>query len=168
MALIDSGDYEAAYDLLSGLNYKDSVSKLDSIKVPYKKVLLSKKANVGSYITFGSYEQDNNKANGKENIEWLVLAKEENRILVISKYGLEFQPYDTFYANVTWETCSLRKRLNETFFNDAFSAAERAMIPSVIVSADKNPGYNTSPGKNTTDQVFLLSLIEAIEYFTSN
>jgi hypothetical protein len=31
---------------------------------------------VGSEIEFGSYEQDNNNSNGKENIEWVVLAAE--------------------------------------------------------------------------------------------
>ena len=37
-----------------------------------------KAAEVGSYIYFGEYEQDNNKATGKEAIEWLVLKKEED------------------------------------------------------------------------------------------
>ena len=167
IALIDAGDYEAAYALLNGLNYKDSVSKLDSIKLPYKKALLSK-AQVGSWITFGSYEQDNNTVNGKEDIEWQVLEKDGNRILVISRYALDCQQYNTSYTSVTWETSSLRKWLNGTFLNAAFSAEEQAMIPSVSVSADKNPSYSTSPGNSTTDQVFLLSITEANKYFSSD
>ena len=167
IALIDAGDYEAAYILLNGLNYKDSVSKLDSIKLPYKKALLSK-AQVGSWITFGSYEQDNNTVNGKEDIEWQVLEKDGNRILVISRYALDCQQYNTSYTSVTWETCSLRKWLNGTFLNAAFSAEEQAMIPSVSVSADKNPSNSTSPGNSTTDQVFLLSITEANKYFSSD
>lgn len=43
--------------------------------------------SVGSYITFGSYEQDDDITNGKEPIEWLVLAKKNNRMLVISRYA---------------------------------------------------------------------------------
>ena len=167
MGLLDAGDYEAAYALLNGLNYKDSVSKLDSIKLPYKKALLSK-AQVGSWITFGSYEQDNNTVNGKEDIEWQVLEKDGNRILVISRYALDCQQYNTSYTSVTWETSSLRKWLNGTFLNAAFSAEEQAMIPSVSVSADKNPSYSTSPGNSTTDQVFLLSITEANKYFSSD
>ena len=30
------------------------------------------KANVGDYVTFGHYEQDNDLENGKESIEWKV------------------------------------------------------------------------------------------------
>ena len=59
-------------------------------------------ADVGDIITFGSYEQDNNTLNGKENIEWLVLAKEDDRILVTSKYALDCQQYNTEYTGVTW------------------------------------------------------------------
>lgn len=117
---------------------------------------------VGSYVLFGSYEQDNNAANGKEDIEWLVIAKEGDRALLISRYALDRQPYNTSYANVTWETCSLRAWLNGTFLNDAFSESEMAMIPGVTVSADENPG------SGTTDQVFLLSITEANTYFSSD
>ncbi|MDO4177430.1 MAG: hypothetical protein Q4D99_08190, partial [Bacillota bacterium] len=55
--LIDNGDYEAAYILLDGLDYKDSADRLDSIKPVYQKILLAR-AEVGSYVFFGSYEQD--------------------------------------------------------------------------------------------------------------
>ena len=167
VALIDSGDYEAAYMLLNGLDYKDSATKLLSIIPQYQKILFSK-AQVGSYVFFGSYEQDNNTANGKEDVEWLVLAKEGDRVLLISRYALDCQQYNTSYTSVTWETCSLRKWLNGTFLSAAFSEEERAMIPSVTVSADKNPSYSTSPGNSTTDQVFLLSITEANKYFSSD
>ena len=33
--------------------------------------------------------------------------------------------------------------------------------------ADKNPSYNTSPGNNTVDKVFLLSILEVNKYFSS-
>ena len=42
------------------------------------------------------------------------------------------------------------------------------MIPTVTVSADKNPDYSTYPGNATQDQVFLLSITEANKYFNSN
>ena len=123
---------------------------------------------IGSYITFGSYEQDNDLSNGKEDIEWLVLAKEDDRILVISRYGLDAQPYNTEREDVTWETCTLRTWLNGSFLNEAFSADEQAMIPSITVSADKNPDWDTDPGSDTTGQVFLLSIPEVNKYFSSD
>ena len=124
-------------------------------------------ASVGDHVIFGSFEQDNNMANGKEPIEWLVLAKDENRILVISRYALDCQQYNTSRKNVTWETCSLRKWLNETFFNVAFSKEEQERIPNVTVSTDKNTSSGKNAGNSTTDQVFLLSILEAKNYFSS-
>ena len=160
---IDSGDYKTACILLNGLSYKDSAEKLKSAK----QVLL-KNPKVGDIVYFGAYEQDNNTSNGKELIEWLVLAKEKNRILVISDKALDFQTYNSSITSVTWETCTLRKWLNNDFINAAFSDDEKAMIPTVTVSADKNPQYDTDPGNSTKDKVFLLSIVEAEKYFTSD
>ena len=98
----------------------------------------------------------------------MVLAKEGTKILVISKEALDCKPYNTSYTDVTWETCTLRKWLNNDFINAAFSADERTMIPTVTVSADKNPDYSTNPGNATQDQVFLLSITEVNKYFSSD
>ena len=166
--LYTAGKYEdaiAAFTALDG--YKDSAAQIKEIKPKYYKQLLSN-ASVGSTVFFGSYEQDNNTANGKEDIEWIVLAKEGNKALVISKYALDCQKYNSTYTDVTWETCSLRKWLNGTFLNAAFSSVEQNSIISSSVTADKNPKYNTSPGKNTTDKVFLLSITEVNKYFRSD
>ena len=161
--LIDSGDYKAACLLLDGLSYKDSSEKFQSAKQA-----LIKNAKVGDIVYFGTYEQDNDTSNGKENIKWLVLAKEKNRILVISDKALDCQEYNSSDTSVTWETCTLRKWLNNDFINAAFSDDEKAMIPTVTVSADKNPEYDTDPGNATKDRVFLLSIVEAEKYFTSD
>ena len=158
--LIDSGDYKAAYILLDGLEYKDSAEKLQSIKP-----LLLAKANPGDTVFFGAYEQDNNTSNGKEDVEWLVLEVKDGKALVVSKYALDCKQYNTSNTDVTWETCTLRKWLNNDFINAAFSSYEKAMIPTVTVSADKN---STNPGNATQDQVFLLSITEANKYFGSD
>lgn len=120
------------------------------------------------YIIFGAYEQDNNTSNGKEDIEWLVLEVKDGKALVISKYALDCKQYNTNKTSVTWETCTLRRWLNNDFINAAFSADEKAMISTVTVSADENPRYSTNPGNATQDQVFLLSITEANKYFSSN
>ena len=164
MNMINAGEYEAAYTLLGELSYKDSKEKQESIKLQQNKAQLMK-ADVGDTVFFGSYEQDNNTSNGKEDVEWLVLAKEDNRLLVISQYTLDCQRYNTENANVTWENCTLRKWLNEDFLNSAFSDGEKAMIPTLTVSADKNPDYSTEPGNATQDKGFLLSITEANRYF---
>ena len=126
-----------------------------------------KSAKVGGYVPFGSYPQGKN-ANEKEKIEWLVLEKQGGKAFLLSKYGLDCQKYNEKYEAVTWENCTLRKWLNDTFINTAFTKEERGMIPTVTVSADKNPKYNTNPGNSTKDQVFLLSIPEAEKYFSSD
>ena len=125
-------------------------------------------AKIGDCLIFGAYEQDNDMANGKENIEWLVLEKEADRILVISKYGLDCRRFNSSRRSVTWDKCDLRKWLNSSFLNTAFTDQERNMISSVTVRADKNPEYNVKPGNSTKDKVFILSLPEVDRYFGSD
>ena len=168
IALMDAGNIVEAYEALRALDgYKDSTDKANSIYVKYK-IEKIKSAKAGDYVVFGAYEQDNDTSNGKEDIEWLVLEVKDGKALLISKYALDCQPYNTVYENVTWETCTLRKWLNNDFINTAFSADEKIMIPTVTVSADENPKYSANPGNATQDQVFLLSITEANKYFNSN
>ncbi len=127
-----------------------------------------KTANVGDYVQFGRYEQDNNTSNGRENIEWIVLKKSGSKLLLISRYALDCQSYDTSHTGTTWEICALRKWLNESFLENAFSSDEQNMIQSSIVTADMNPEYDTNPGNDTTDKVFLLSIKEVNQYFSSD
>ncbi|MDY3937391.1 MAG: DUF6273 domain-containing protein, partial [Oscillospiraceae bacterium] len=123
---------------------------------------------IGDIYIFGTYEQDNDVSNGKEEIEWQVLAKEDYRVLLISKYALDCVQYNSEWEYVTWETCTLRKWLNETFINSAFNSDEQALIPETNVSADKNPKYSTNPGNATKDKIFLLSISEVNKYFLSD
>ena len=127
-----------------------------------------KAANVGDTIKFGKYEQDNNLSNGKEDIEWDVLAKDSTSVLLISKYALDCKQYNTERTDITWETCSLRKWLNGTFMDSAFDGAEKSIVEKTNVSADKNPKCSKDPGNTTTDKVFLLSINEAEKYFGSD
>lgn len=167
MERMDAQDYEAALVLLDGVEYKDSETQRINATYQYYKPALDSAA-VGDTIIFGKYEQDSNTSNGKENIEWLVLAKRGNRLLVISQYALDCQPYNTQGKDVTWQSCTLRQWLNDDFLNAAFSDGEKAMIPTVTVPAGKNPDYSTNPGIATQDRAFLLSITEANRYFKTD
>ena len=123
---------------------------------------------VGDIIKFGTYEQDNNTANGQEEIEWIVLDKKDGKALLISKYGLDCQPYNTSRTSVTWEICTLRSWLNSTFYTTAFNADQQSMIASTTLTNPDNPEFGTEGGNNTNDKVFLLSIAEAKQYFASN
>ena len=85
-------------------------------------------------------------------------------MFLISTQALDCQPYNSSNTDVTWESCTLRKWMNESFLNAAFSAEEQAIIQSTNVPADKNPDYYTDPGNATTDKVFLLSIKEMEKY----
>ena len=166
MELYNAQKYEDAYKAFNSLNYKDSADKAAECLFLKQKAGLTN-VNVGSTIKFGFYEQDNNTSNGKEEIEWKVLAVDGNKALVISQYALDCQKYNSTYTDTTWEKCSLRTWLNGTFYNAAFGSDYQKMIASSTVTADKNPSYSTSPGNNTTDKVFLLSITEVYKYFSS-
>ncbi len=171
--LKNAGRYEEAVSAFRELgSYKDSNEQIENCyieKYGLEKWEEIKNIKAGDTYIFGSYEQDNNTSNGTEEIEWLVLDRQDNKILVISKYGLDAKPYnEEYYDYGNWETCTLRSWLNNEFYNTAFSADEQKQIQSTDVSADENPKYDTNPGNNTTDNVFLLSINEAEKYFSFN
>lgn len=122
-------------------------------------------ANVGDTIPFGSYPHAADPAEGKEEIEWVVLDRKDGNLLAVSKYALDCKPFNDTYAAVTWEACTMRAWLNGEFYNAAFSEDEQAFIPSVTMAADENPDYLTDPGNPTRDTVFLLSAAEVNHYF---
>lgn len=164
--------YDEAYAIYMTLaGYKD-VDKLlveddNMVAVAVAVAKRDAKFAVGNYVTFGEYPQTT-AGEDMTPIEWLVLARDGDKALLISRYGLDAQPYNTDYTSVTWETCTLRKWLNGTFYNKAFSSAEQAAILTTDVDNSKNQcysGWNTSGGNNTQDKVFLLSYAEANKYF---
>lgn len=116
-------------------------------------------------IEFGSYPQDSNGA--KKPIEWIVLEKQENKVLVISKYGLEYKSYNDKDEDITWENCTLRRWLNEEFIETAFSEDEKEMVEKTSLRNADNNWYGTDGGKDTVDRVFLLSIDEVRKYFSS-
>lgn len=121
--------------------------------------------------TFGSYEQDGDSSNGKEPIEWLVLDRDGDRALLISKYALDYQSFMPFYEPVTehytWEGCSLRRWLNSTFLNAAFSADERQRLLTTTVITSPGSLHRENGPVTTEDRVFLLSNTEVYAYFAS-
>ena len=119
---------------------------------------------VGDIITFGRYEQDNQRENGPEQIECIVLAVEDDTATLISRYGLDAQPFNTEYVKeLTWGNCTLRKWLNEDFLKAAFNEEELSRMKAVTVPASSQ--IPEIPGNDTTDLVYLLSIQEAREYY---
>ena len=128
---------------------------------------IGRDTQIGDYITFGSYEQDNDISNGKEPIEWLVISNEDDigRMRLVSRYVLDARPYNDDGGSVTWETSSIRSWLNNEFFNEAFSLDEQEILDDVLLTNDANPYSDTVGGDSTVDIVYLFSDFEADLYF---
>ena len=101
-------------------------------------------------------------------IEWIVLAEKENNTLLLTKDILEYERYNQEYESVTWETCTLRSYLNGEWYNNTFSDDEKDMILTTNVVNSDNADYDTSGGNDTKDKVFLLSIDEVEQYFSSD
>ena len=141
-----SGEFSCS-QALRVLHTKPRVFQLVSKKQPSYKGFVT--------IKFGRYPQASKNENAL--IEWLVLKNDGSKALLISKYALDCQQYHTSRIFGTWENCTLRKWLNGTFISNAFSHEEQAMILST-----------TTESANKKDRVFLLSMDEAWEYFSSD
>lgn len=170
--MMENGYSKTAFEELLALNgYKDSE---DLAKGLYNEKKIQglynfDLINVGDSLYFGTYEQDNNLSNGKEFIEWSVLAKADGKVLLISRYSLDNQPYNKEgSSDVTWDTCSLRQWLNKDFIEAAFSPEDQNFICKTTVEADKNPLSGTKGGKKTTDKVFLLGISDIVNYYGKN
>lgn len=181
--LMLSGKYAEAEAILIALNAegyegageylqycRNQMGRVEATATP-RTVEVSAKMNalftVGNYVTFGRYPQTKN-GNDSTPIEWAVLARDGSKALLLSHYGLETQPYNQVSANVTWEDCTLRAWLNDTFLNRAFTQEEQTAILLTDVDNSRAQGYSswaTDGGSDTQDMVFLLSYADAQYYF---
>lgn len=91
-------------------------------------------------ITLGTWEN--------EPIEWLVLKEEGFASLVVSKYNLFTISFSNFSNE--WYNSDIRKYLNSTFFNKAFSESEKRKIFNVKLN-----------DVNTKDNIFIPNIDEA-------
>lgn len=126
---------------------------------------------VGGYALFGTYPQT---SEGTDNspIEWLVLDydADNNKTLLLSRYGLDVVPFETENEAAVWRACSLRTWLNNDFLSKAFSDDEQSAILITEVDNSKSQGYQGYDGwyivddEITQDRIFQLSYMEANKY----
>lgn len=155
---------KATYERLTG--YKDTESK---IAMCDKEIEAAAARDVafqpGKIVQFGRYPQTT-EGNDDTVVEWQVLDRDGRNALLISRYGLDVQPYTRPSAQITWEQCTLRIWLNDTFANRAFSQEEQQAILMTTVANGSDEGYwKTDGGNDTQDKIFLLSYRQAEQYF---
>lgn len=112
----------------------------------------AQKYKVGDSVVMGTYEQDADSTNGTEPIEWIVVAKEQDRVLVVSKYILDQKEYGI--NDNRWSNSTLRVWLNYEFYQNAFTDEEKNKILLTQTSAEDN----------ANDYVFCISREEMMEY----
>ncbi|MCR5431394.1 MAG: DUF6273 domain-containing protein [Lachnospiraceae bacterium] len=157
--LISNASYDEAYILLSGNTFIGSEAKKDSIKNVSPEIkFLGKK--VGDTVDFGSFELDGNTENGKEHLEWKILEIKDDSCLVICDSFIDFLQFNTVNVEINWEQSYCRKILNLSHYQDMFSNKEKELVLEKNVEATKNPSYDTDPGKDCTNYLFLLSCDE--------
>ena len=124
-------------------------------------------AVVGDEFTYGKYEQDNNTENGKENITWRVLERENDKLFVVSKYVLDCVTYEEYNPGFSWSDTGLRSSLDSDFYNNAFTEEEKKYISDAYVFS--NEGSNSKKEDTVViDKVFILNEFETETYFSSN
>lgn len=161
----ESGKYQTAIESFNYLgDYKDSYSHLEKCNYALAKQYFEKKdyanallyinesgvlaskeeiavidilnSSVGDTVKFGVYEQDNNRSNGAEPIEWTIIGIHGDQITLLSNKNLECKKYNETWANVSWENCTLREWLNDGFYNVAFKENEKKALTYYYATGD--------------------------------
>ena len=161
--LTEAGEYTAAYDENFALigDYKDTKEIVDG----NRGLTMARRHyefGVGKTVRFGRYEQDGVNGNGKEALEWIVLGKNGDEVLLLSRKVLDIRSYfdGDGAKNPCWRSSLLRTWLNGNFLMGSFSLEEKGAIVTVTHSADDR----SQPSATVADQVFLLSREELDTY----
>lgn len=107
-------------------------------------------------VKFGRYEQDGNVDNGKEDIEWIILQKYDGAVLLVSKYILDTMPYDEDSSYKIWDDTTVRKFLNNDFYNESFNSDEKNIIFNMM---------HKEAGVDYIDKIYMLNEDECKLFF---
>lgn len=130
--------YEYATELLENKEYSKSASEfwnLDNYKDSKGKLIeIYNLFGEQDVVYFGKYKGSP--------IAWQILETRKNQVLLITRDVIDEMAYNTEYKTVEWENSSIRKWLNEEFYN-SFDEKEKARIltnitDKVFLFTDKN------------------------------
>ena len=122
--------------------------KSEYIKGKGNTTAVSEKSTKWDTVTFGNY-------NGKP-LVWRVLNVDGNDAYLVTDDVICKKPYNNVEEEITWKDCSLRKWLNDDFYNSTFSDEEKSIIlPKTVKNGNK---FFDITQPDTTDTVTLLSL----------
>lgn len=139
---------------VSGAKYNKLILKSDIVPVSEQMEEVSA-AEVYDVVTFGNYN-------------WYVIAKDDNYCELMCKKPVAKMVYNKGIDSdeTTWDECSLRKWLNDDFYNN-FSDSEKEVIMLATISTEDNQQCGTYGGNDTEDYIFILSA-EDVEYLPAS
>lgn len=171
--------------MLSGCATKDSDSSItkDNTEIVTEKQTTNSAENstvqnanisVGDYVSFGSYEQDNDTTDGAEAIKWQVVDTLDGNALLVSCYildNVEYNESEGVYGNgssesLPWGSSYIYEWLNNDFMNTAFTDEEKLLIVDTT-DYSVTDEYGAFAGEQI-GSVFLLSYEEAVKYYELN
>lgn len=108
-------------------NLSNVIRKCNSIEENLNNNEFQKVRNLDNMETvkFGKYEQDGNIENGKEDIEWLIVAKNDKEALLLSKDILDCKPFNTENNINEFESSYLYNWLNNYFYQEVFGDIDK-------------------------------------------
>jgi hypothetical protein len=109
---------------------------------------------IGEIFTFG-------------NQNWLVLAVEGRKSLLISENIVETLPWNNLFVKISWEGCTLRKYLNGPYY-DSLPKSLKARVMETINRSPDDDMASEFGIVTTVDKVFILSAAEAKTCFKND
>ena len=96
-------------------------------------------------------------------IYWRILDIQDDRVLLLSDYILDFREFHAERTQTSWQASDLRGYLNEEFLYNRFTAEERVRIAETTLI---NYCCHSCRGRidDTIDKIFLLSFDELLRY----
>lgn len=172
---------EAADDYLDAYERRSSLeNELYAIDMTAIRTHLAS-AGVGDTVTLGCYPQDNE--DGKDPVSWKVLAVDGDKKLLLSTKILDCMPPFAEYTVIPseneeaedvirtdpadWESSTLRAWLNGDFLRGALVGDTKTLLVTTTLANPENPVTGVDGGRDTADQVFLLSADEVEKYLSA-
>ena len=144
--------------------YKVIKTVVEKTESPFAEL---KDSCIGQTVTFGKFET-NCDFNTIDDLEWIVVKKEGDKVLLFSKYSLLSMPFGDWSQEsyVSWKNSEIRNYLNGTFYYDCFTDEERKLIVSTTnVPSDEEIELGAI---QTSDKLFIPSSSEMNQLFYSS
>ena len=148
---ISGNDYGAVRPVLN-IRFADNTDRAGINRTPAEEnagLTAISDSQVGDVVAFGRYT-------------WYVTDKADGICTLLCQGPVAEMPYNNNKTDITWENCSLRRWLNEDFYNSRFSDGEKAsIITTHNTFIDDDSSYEMDCGNETDDKVCLFSYSES-------